>query len=496
MVVETPFAENVGFWPSYDEWQSFLQRNLKDFPQLLEYEMDLAKKVGPLSVMKPLRERIDNIKAYYADVAVSQQPVLPEAVQAVIAAWGGANRLRMWTPQQVLDEMKLSTNSGSPYFTKRKLVVEKGLLGTVSFDGNRWFTDTPDGRFQLMATLGWRGQEGGPTPEDVKQRVLWMFPMDCNILEAQVYVPLVRYCQQHNYVPTWLGNEAVDKQITQLFDRAGSGDAIVCTDFTRFDQHFGPSMQEAGLAILRGLFQKNGFEKWAEEVFPMAYRIPICYDWGRAMIGDHGEGSGSGGTSGVETTGHKSLQYEAAITAGAELNPGSMTLGDDGVLSFKGIDVDRIVELYSSHGQEMNTSKQHVSYDDCEFLRRWHHKAYRIGNVCVGVYSTMRALGKLRYMERFHDPKKTGWGPKAVAIRSLSIIENCCYHPLREEFLDFCIKRDRYRLGIDIPGFLLDINKIAKKAAADGILGYQYTDTFTARPASEWWVTKALKARA
>lgn len=427
-VITTPFADSQGFWPSLEEWQSTLHARLADYKWLLEYEDEMAAKVGPLSVMKPLVERLPKIEEYYTLAGKQAESVDPRAIKDVVNRWRHGKSLEMLTTEEAIRQMKKSTNSGSPYFTKRSVVIEGDKVGKVVRIGDLWYTDNPDGRFELMATLGWRGQEGGPTVEDVKQRVLWMFPMDLNIQEARLYGPLVLNGQRTQLVPTWMGPDDVDARMTRLFSSKGEDDDIVATDFTGFDQHFGSACEECAGLVYDGLFSATeDYQQWRTEIFPAKWRIPICCKWGVGYLGYHGMASGSGGTNADETTVHTCFQAEAALTAGAELNPNSMCLGDDGVLSYPGINADHVMEVYTSHGQEMNPSKQEISKVSTTFLRRKYHKDYVLNGINRGVYSTCRALGKLKYMERWHDD----WGKEAVAVRALSIIENCRFHPLQ-----------------------------------------------------------------
>ncbi len=118
-----------------------------------------------------------------------------------------------------------------------------------------------------------------------------------------------------------------------------------------------------------------------------------------------------------------------------------------------------------------------------------------MNGVCVGVYSTFRALGRLRYLERYMDPDV--WSPTMVALRQLSILENVKFHPLRNEFLEFCMARDKYRLGVDIPGFLDSLPELAKEAIdyMPDFLGY--TKTLQGEGPSgisNWWVVQQLKS--
>lgn len=90
----------------------------------------------------------------------------------------------------------------------------------------------------------------------------------------------------------------------------------------------------------------------------------------------------------------------------------------------------------------------------------------------VGVYSTCRALNKLLSQERFFNASK--WNQEMVVLRSLSIIENCKWHPCFHEFINFVLKGDKTRLGLNIPGFFKNIQSWVKYAHENfsGIFSY------------------------
>lgn len=491
-VVRTKFYDSVEPSTILADWMKHLDRVRDKWPTLGNFEDDLAKKVGPMSVMKPLRERLEDIDSYYDSILKDQTEIPNYAIDAVIEEFQAASGLRLRNQANTVKGMKKSTNSGSPYFDKRRNILEKSCPCHIA--GDTIFSS--GGAWKACAVLGWRGQEGGPKPTDVKQRVVWMFPFSLNILELQVYQPLIEACQKHNLVPAWISMEAVEERITRLFDTKDPDDLVVCTDFSKFDQHFNPCMQQAAKTILANLLTPSTDSKdWLEDVFPVKYRIPLAYNMGKIRFGLHGMASGSGGTNADETLTHRALQHEAAISAGATLNPNSMCLGDDGILTYSGASVEHITDVYSSHGQDMNLDKQYASTQDCTYLRRWYHKDYRVDGRCVGVYSTARALGRLMYQERFYDPKI--WGPKMVALRQLSILENIKNHPLREEFVDYCMKGDRYRLGIDIPGFLNNIEREAQEATRvmPDFLGYVRSE-LQHEGISNWWIVQYLKSKA
>lgn len=499
-IYTAPFAKGESMSQVLSEWDRTLVSIKDQWPSLYTFESDLAKKVGPMSIQLPLRERMDDIGHYYEDILLSSKPVTPEAMKQVVKEFSRVGSLRLRSQTDTVRLMKKSTNSGSPFFTKRRKVLRESF--PVHFDSQDDSYLMGSNHWNPCAVIGWRGQEGGPNEEDVKQRVIWMFPFSVNIMELQVYQPLIEACQAHNIVPAWVSMDEVDKRVTALFDTKAKDDLVVCTDFSRFDQHFNADMQNCSEAILSNLLARGKVsDDWIRNVYPTKYRIPLVIgankrkDTITMTTGEHGMASGSGGTNVDETLAHRSLQYEAAILHHAELNPNSQCLGDDGILSYPGITVEDVVKAYQSHGQECNLDKQYASTQDCVYLRRWHHINYRADGVCVGVYSTNRALGRLRYLERFMDPEY--WSEEMVALRQLSILENCKYHPLKEQFIQFCMKRDKYRLGLDIPGFFEHLPEKAQEATdhMQDFLGYTKTlQGQSPKGINEWWVVNYLKS--
>lgn len=502
-VYTAPFAKGCTMGEILEDWSAVLVSIQDEWPTLWEFEKDLANKVGPMSVQKPLDERWDDIAHYYEDILLPSIPIDRAAINATVKEFSKLGGLHPRSQHLTVEKMKKSTNSGSPDFTRRRNVTQETIPANVftSRSGRRphVMVELDCREFYTPAILGWRGQEGGPSPWDTKQRVIWMFPYAVNVAELQVYQPLIEKAQHFNIVPAWVSMDAVDKEVTALFDTKGVDDLVVCTDFSRFDQHFNADLQAAARDILSGILNTSSPAKvWLSQVFPAKYFIQLAVgakgNFLQTLAGRHGMASGSGGTNVDETLTHRALQYEVAMLNDQKLNTHSMCLGDDGILTYPGITVEDVVEAYSSHGQECNVSKQYASTQDCVYLRRWHHTDYRVDGVCVGVYSTNRALGRLRYLERFMDPEY--WSPEMVALRQLSIIENCKHHPLREQFVQFCMARDKYRLGLDLPGFLDGVDSLAKEAIdhMPDFLGYTKTLQGEGTGLSSWWVVKYLKS--
>lgn len=290
--------------------------------------------------------------------------------------------------------------------------------------------------------------------------------------------------------------------MTNLFAMKGDN-YVVVTDFSKFDQHFNSALQDAARKLIEyqlgpELLWDQDTYNWLKDVFPIKFNIPLLCSSNLMYTGEHGMGSGSGGTNFDECLAHGAMQHEVAILQGKKLNPYSNAYGDDGYLSYEGIDVDDVISTYESHGMEMNPSKQSVDKHSAVYLRRYFHDSYRDSQgIMLGVYSTFRALGRLLYQERFYDPEI--WSGEMVTLRALSILENCKNSPIFHEFVQFVIKGDKYRLGLAIPGFLDSLSTKVKKAneIIPDFLGYTKTlQKDDLGGIQNWEVVKYLKSLA
>ena len=462
-----------------------------EVPGLMEFEAENRTKVGPLSVQQPLSDRIDSIEHYYTLINAKSVPIDPRAIEATWKVFSRAGGVRQKSTRDAVANMRLNTNSGTPYFQKRRAALEDTMKYLNTQDPT-----VLDG-YKMAAVLGWRGQEGGPRDDDVKQRVVWMMAFSINLIEGTVYQPLISSWQHNCINSAYISMRAVEEKITRLFDTKGDEFCVV-TDFSKFDQHFNSDLQEAAKILIQRSLTKNDYtNSWIEQVYPVKYYIPMICSDALMYKGNHGMASGSTGTNFDECCAHTAMQHECAILNGATLNPYSNAYGDDGYLSFKGIDVDKVISTYSSHGQEMNPSKQSVDKHSAVYLRRYFHDSYRDNkNIMLGIYSTYRALGRLLGQERYFDEEDIEF-KKLTELRAYSILENCKNHPLFHEFIDFVITGDKYRLGLSIPGFLDSLPKQVKKlgSIAGDILGYTKTlqnDDF--RGIENWEVIKYLKS--
>lgn len=474
-----PFWKGVSRDKVLQAWQAvFDTLGVKEkYPTLYDYEMEMKGKVGPMSLQKPLKDRIQDIESYYTrSNNVKGVEIAQEAIDDTIRFFGKAKGIRLRSRANTAANMRLSTNSGNPWFTKRRRVIQEAIDGSIYIQDGIAYGVVDGETYQLCAILGWRGQEGGISEDDVKQRVIWMMSLLLNLIELQFYQPAIEAMQKNKLIPAFVSMDEVDKEVTALFDSKNADDVVICTDFTKFDQSFNPFLQKAAKQVIASLgTPSQEFTWWLENIYPIKFSLPLICSEDLMFTGPHGMGSGSGGTNFDEDMAHKCLQFEACRLANTTLNPHSMAYGDDGVLSAPGLSVEQVIRAYTSHGLEMNPDKQYVSKHDCIVLRRWHSMNYRVNGIMVGVYSTFRALGRLLGQERFYDPEV--WGPEQVTLRAWSIIENCNHSPYFEDFVRFVMKGDKYRLGLDIPGFFDRIDKVVKESIEQlpDFLGYTKT---------------------
>lgn len=493
-IIRTPFWDKENPNKIIERWSDqFLGYHVDAMmPGLESFELEMRSKAGPLSVQLPLKERLESIEHYYTLVNAKSIPIDARAIKAFQSTLTPCRGLRLRSQANTVANMRLSTNSGAPYVRKRRMVVDETI--PCGIDGD-WILYPTGDRYHVCAILGWRGQEGGPGPDDVKQRVVFMFAFGLNVLELQFYQPAIEAWQKNHINSAYESMRAVEVKLTKLFDTKGD-DLVVVTDFSKFDQHFNRDLQDAARQCIQ--FQLDaGCSDWVDGVFPRKFDIPLVCSEHLMFTGPHGMGSGSGGTNFDECCAHAAMQHEAAILKGKTLNPYSNAYGDDGYLSFEGIDVDDVISAYTSHGQEMNPDKQSADRHSAVYLRRYFHDSYRDKHgIMLGVYSTFRALGRLLYQERYFDPDV--WSGELVTLRALSILENCANSPIFTQFVDFVERGDKYRLGLAIPGFFDRLTSTVKKAndMIPDFLGY--TKTLQGDSVSgiqNWKVVKYLRSK-
>lgn len=488
-VIRTPFFNKGNPANILSKWeQVVVKAGLA--PELLDYELEAKDHVGPMSTQLPLTEMIPKIEEYFSK-SQSEVELSAEAVARTVADYSTAKGISPSDYRTTALEMRKNTFSGSEYASTRGDVLDISVKylerGGVLDDNNR------------CAVMLHRGQEGGPDVSDQKHRVVMGYAYEVNIAEGTVYGPMTKAFQANGLVPGWISQELVDETVTKLFDTGDPNSPIICTDFSAFDQHFSVGLQNSGLKIIDELVTPSPFYSyWREKIYPLAFTQPLlCSE--ELMVGPkpgkrRGMGSGSRATQNVETPTHRGLQHQAAIDQSTELNPFSQDVGDDSIMKGDDLDLTGVMETYNRFGLEMNPDKQNVALDFATYLRRAYLRDYRVNGVMVGIYPTFRALGRLLFQERFHDP--SWWNAEMVTLAAWSVIENCKWHPLFEEFVDYVLEGDKYKLGMLIPGFMDRVDRLAHEAInrEPDFLGYLRSVQGAEGGIRNWRICKYLES--
>lgn len=123
----TPLGRKFGPDILRNIWMRHLEKETKaKYPWLYSFECDMATKFGPLSIQKPLQDRMESIVEYF-NYCRNSLPLSSEAISATVAHFQALHGIRPRSLQNTLDAMRLNTNSGCPYFTKRSRVWQPTL---------------------------------------------------------------------------------------------------------------------------------------------------------------------------------------------------------------------------------------------------------------------------------------------------------------------------------------------------------------------------------
>lgn len=80
-----------------------------------------------------------------------------------------------------------------------------------------------------------------------------MLPFNIQLMELSFYQPFIEAVQKHCLIPAYVSIEAVEENITKLFDTKDPKDMVVVTDFKGMDQHFNRYMSAATRFIILNL---------------------------------------------------------------------------------------------------------------------------------------------------------------------------------------------------------------------------------------------------
>lgn len=410
---------------------------------LINLELSNKSKYGPRSISKPWVDRKKSLTEYYKSVSTNSP-----SVQKL-----ESGSLRPISIDSGIKLLKNNTNSGLPYYTRKSKVKEKLKDKFVYLLEQKY-----------PCILFTRTQEGNKT------RNVWGYPIADTLNELLYYSPLLDYQRRLGWRSALLGPELVDRSVTSLISNADKlGRKLLSVDFSAYDSSVNSNLQLNAFNYISSLFQSQ-FSEDINELFVRFNSIGIITPHG-IMNGKHGVPSGSTFTNEVDSI----VQYIIA----REILPDNMMQiqGDDGAYSVEESNIQPLFDSFKHYGLNINVDKSYISDSFLIYLQKLYHKEYLKDGLIGGIYPVYRALCRIIFQERYSDFEDYDIkGKDYYSIRTISILENCKYHPLFPELVKFVYKLDKYSLSYTQQAKANYFRMIAQGPGAGGLLVNQYGD--------------------
>lgn len=417
---------------------------------LIDIEQSQRSKFGPRSISLPWVDRVEGVLESFKVQEIDHSALIVE-----LPANTDLNSLRPINLSNALKLLKNNTNSGLPYYTKKGKIKDRLLedfdLLLKRKDPCICFTRT---------------QEQGKT------RTVWGFPCADTLNEMRFFLPTLNYQKTLHWRSALLGPSQVSERLTYIISNAIKRNlTLVSVDFSAFDASVNPNLIRKAFDYIKSLYQSKHHSdlSYIEERFSS---ISLITPNG-VLKGKHGVPSGSTFTNEVDSI----VQYQVAKSSGVVEDRLLQIQGDDGVYA---IPDDKIISLYSSfkrYGLNINPDKSTESRDYLVFLQCLYHNDYMVDGIIGGIYPVYRALNRILFQERWSDFEDYGIkGKDYYAIRTISILENCKFHPLFKELVYFIVEIDKYSLVPSQEGISQYIDMLINSSGVEGIIINQFGD--------------------
>lgn len=427
--------------------------------ELDRIEMERRDKISPRSIAKPWDDRrvttLDYFSPFKGAVPDSYQEGISEAIHYLIPGLDQAarsnNYLRPASLETVRGALKPTTSSGLPYMRKKNQV---SVLASKHYLEKKFM--------QMPAVLFTR------TGEENKTRDIWGFPLPSLIREGRYFLPLFKIASRSHALSALRGPDEVDISVTRLFKHKQDDELLVSNDFSAFDRSAKEELVSPIFSKLATHFNRKHLDEFLEMAEFFSH-IGLVTPEG-IIRGPHGVPSGSWFTNMIDSL------VQASVTASTGYyHPLNLFQGDDGLLLVKRAHIDNFGDSMVRAGLTLNVDKSLKSPDDAVYLSRYYHQKYQSNGILRGVYPVYRALGRLLFQERFVNIDQIGIsGEDYFSIRSITILENCKWHPAFFDLVKWVVNRDRTGLSFSESGLTKYVRSFESKSATDKI--NQYSD--------------------
>lgn len=416
--LRSPFFEGMDVEELRSGWGKKLHTyDSRMVPTLQAMENSNSMKMGPRSVAVGWNEGRNATLADYFRGPGSAVVVQPLEDVHLFSVTPG--RYRPLNPRNAVQTMVLSTNSGLPYLSRKRKVIESTL---ETFENQL--------AAQYPCVLFTRTQEGGKT------RNVWGFPFCESIREMTFY----RLLQPLERLLPWRavlgGPDALAQKITTLISYAMRESLeLISIDFSAYDASISAPLLELVMRKLLYPFQ-DGVEKQA--VIDRMLNIGITTPEG-VWSGPHGVPSGSVFTNPADSVAQWLIAKKAGFDGGCQIQ------GDDGVYAHQS--PDEMFDAFRRYGLSPNESKTHVASNESVFLQQLYNPEYHDGGVLKPIYPTFRALTRIVFPERWIGLREESIaGRDYWNLRTISILENCKHHPAFSDLVKYVATHSKERL--------------------------------------------------
>lgn len=366
------------------------------------------------------------------------------------------------TLDKAILKLKNNTNSGLPFFTK-KGIIKHQLLQEF---------DTLLGRKDPCLCFT-RTQEGNKT------RTVWGFPVADSLNEMRYYPPLLEFQKKLPWRTALKGSVEVDKRITSIIiDAIFRKRTLISVDFSAYDASVHPKLQQHAFNYIKYLFQ-NKYSLELDYINERFTNINMVTPDG-ILSGEHGVPSGSVFTNEIDSI----VQFLVSRNSNLISSGYFEIQGDDGVYSIQSNKVSNFLDNFKLFDLNVNDSKSVISKNYVLYLQNLYHIDYIKDGLIGGIYPIYRALNRLLYQERFSKFEEYSIsGEDYFTIRAISILENCKFHPLFNDFVNIIIDHDRNNLiptqeGIVNYNRMLNDDILTEGVDTDDIKGLKKFETY------------------
>lgn len=442
----TPLAEVCTPSEFLCDWDIIYDQHLNKLNQpLLELEASNRSKFGYRSIAIPWAERKASLQQYFSsqDAKFVSNIEIPD----------GPGDLFPVSLTHALSVLKPETASGLPFLRPKRKCLDQVKLN--------WSNLLERNDPCMLYTR---------TSEMKKTRNVWGYPIADTFYEMMFYNSYLEHEQELFHRAAIVSPDLVSVRMSKLIHLAMSrGMILYSVDFARFDASVRYQHIRKAFKYIKSCFNPK-YASFLDEICERMISIGIVTPDG-VMSGKHGVPSGSTWTNAVDSL----VQLGIALLNKFIVLGECMVQGDDGVFMMLLSNVEAFERNFIANGLILETSKSVKASNYVVFCQNLYHIDYQDRNGIIGgIYPIYRAINRLLFHEKFVNFKKIGISPKDYYnIRTISILENCKFHPLFEQFVRYVTEKDITLLKVSEEG-IDNYIKYLSKGSSSSFMKHQH----------------------